>query len=165
LNRYIHLIETRGLWCPLRQIYFPQIFGFVGRRSDDSTMPIRWLYTLDPDAAPRAKATIRVPIVRIDPEGAGGRRVKSLVLRHHENLDMALGYLNGVEDVVNTCDLSDIFASNSGYFTLLLRSTKPEWPGPLIFYVAESRGDGIQRFEVAVGADGKAHPTDLLGTD
>jgi hypothetical protein len=132
-------------------MYFPQIFGFVGTQSDDAATPISWLYTLDPDTTPRANGTTMIPIRRIDPNGAGGRRVKSLVVRHHETLDIALSYLNGIEDFVNTCDLSDVFACKAGYFTLRLRPTKPEWPGPLVFYVAESRGTGgIQRFEVAV---------------
>jgi hypothetical protein len=165
LSGRVRVIGTQGLWCPLRRMYFPQIFGFVGGRSDDATMPITSLYTLDPDATPRAKGMTIVPITRIDPDGREARRVRSLVLRHHESLDRALGYLSGVEDVVNTCDLSDIFQCVSGYFTLLLRSTKLEWPGPLIFYVAESRADGIQRFEMAAGADGEARPTDLLGID
>jgi len=89
-----------------------------------------------------------------------------LVVRHHDTLNRAVAYLNGIEDFTNTCDLAEIFSCKAGWFTLLIRATKPEWAGPLIFYVAEKWGDdGIERFEVAVGPDGEARPTDLLGTD
>jgi hypothetical protein len=166
LSGQIRVVGRQGLWCPLRRIYFPQLFEFVGARSNDANVPISWLYTLNGDVAPRVKGTIVTPINRIDPDGPNGRRERSLVLRHHETLDRALSYLTGIEDFTNTCDLSEVFTCTAGYFTLLLKPTKPEWPGPLIFYVAEKRNDDdIQRFEVAVGPDGESRSTDLLGTD
>jgi len=45
------------------------------------------------------------------------------------------------------------------------RPTQREWPSPMIFYIAEARDEDTRRFEVAVGSDGKARATDLLGNN
>ena len=88
-----------------------------------------------------------------------------MVLRHHDTLDRAVGYLNGVEDAMNTCDMGALHMLPCGLFTLLLRPTACNWPSPMIFYVTEARDDGIQRFEVGVASDGEPRATDLLGTE
>ena len=53
--------------------------------------------------------------------------------------------------------------TRAGIFTLMQRPTQCEWPSPMIFYIAEARDEDTRRFEVAVGSDGKARETDLLG--
>jgi hypothetical protein len=55
--------------------------------------------------------------------------------------------------------------TRAGIFTLMQRPTQCEWPSPLIFYIAEARDEDTRRFEVAVGSDGKARATDLLGNN
>jgi hypothetical protein len=55
--------------------------------------------------------------------------------------------------------------TRGGVFTLMQRPTQCEWPSPMIFYIAETRDEDTRRFEVAVGSDGKAHATDLLGNN
>jgi len=164
-HRQISLKDSGRLWCPLRQIYFPQIFSFVGKGADDDAKPINFLYTLDPKARPRTDNVVLLPIDRIASDFPAGKRTKSLVLRHHETLERALGYLSGVEDVTNTCDGVEIYECSGGLFTLLLRTTDPRWPSPMIFYVAETHDNDTQRFEVAVSSDGQRRPTDLLGID
>jgi hypothetical protein len=89
----ISLNNSGRLWCSLRQMHFPQIFSFVGKGADDHAKPINCLYTLDPKARPWADNVILVPIDRIQSNLLVGRRTKSLVLRHHETLERALGYL------------------------------------------------------------------------
>ena len=37
----------KGLWCPLRKMYFPKIFAFVGGDPSEDDTPISCLYTLD----------------------------------------------------------------------------------------------------------------------
>lgn len=146
-------------------MYFPQIFSFVGKGADDDAKPINHVYTLDPKARPWTDNVILVPIDRIPLDLLVGKRAKSLVLRHHETLERALGYLSGVEDVTNTCDNAKIFKCSGGVFTLTLRTTDHRWPSPMIFYVAETYDNDTQRFEVAVSSDGQPRPTDLLGID
>ena len=161
----ISLDNSGRLWCPLRQMYFPQIFSFVGRGADDDAKPINRVYSLDPKARPWADNVTLVPIDRIQSNLLMGRRTKSLVLRHHETLGRALGYLSGVEDVTNTCDDAEIYKCSDGIFTLTLRTTDRKWPSPMIFYVAETYDNGTQRFEVAVSSGGQRRLTDLLGID
>ena len=55
--------------------------------------------------------------------------------------------------------------TRAGIFTLMQRPTQCEWPSPMIFYIAEAHDEDTQRFEVAVGSDGKARATDLLGNN
>jgi hypothetical protein len=157
--------DSGRLWCPLRQMYFPRIFSFVGKGADDDAKPINCVYTLDPKARPWTDNVILVPIDRIESDLLVGKRTKSLVLRHHETLERALGYLSGVEDVTNTCDEVEIYKCSDGIFTLTLRTTDCKWPSPMIFYVAETYDNDTQRFEVAVSSDGQRRPTDLLGID
>jgi hypothetical protein len=161
----ISLNDSGRVWCPLRQMYFPQIFSFVGQDADDDAKPINCVYTLDSKARPWTDNVILVPIDRIESDLLVGKRTKSLVLRHHETLERALGYLSGVEDVTNTCDDVEIYKCSDGIFTLTLRTTDPRWPSPMIFYVAETFDNDTQRFEVAVSSDGQRRPTDLLGID
>lgn len=157
--------DSGRLWCPLRQMFFPQIFSFVGGSADDDAKPINCVYTLDPEARPWANNVVLVPIDRIDSGLLVGNRTKSLVLRHHETLHRGLGYLNGVEDVTNTSDDVEIYKCSDGIFTLTLRATDRKWPSPMIFYVAETYDNDTQRFEVGVSSDGQRRPTDLLGID
>jgi hypothetical protein len=159
------LNNSGRLWCSLRQMYFPQIFSFVGKGADDDAKPINCLYTLNPKAGPWADNVLLVPIDRIESDLLVGKRTKSLVLRHHETLERALGYLSGVEDVTNTCDDAEIYKCSDGIFTLTLRNTDCRWPSPMIFYVAETYDNDTQRFEIAVSSDGQRGPTDLLGID
>jgi hypothetical protein len=163
---YSNRMGDKGVWCPLKELYFPQIYAFTGRERDDDGTPLAWLYTLDPKVATLHSARhAAVPISGIDRDGSMGRRTHSLVLRHHDTLDRAVGYLNGVEDAMNTCDMGALHMLPCGLFTLLLRPTACNWPSPMIFYVAEAHGDGAQRFEVGVASDGEPHATDLLGTE
>ena len=163
---YSNRMGDKGVWCPLKELYFPQIYAFTGRERDDDGTPLAWLYTLDPKVATLHSARPAVaPISWIDRDGAIGRRTHSLVLRHHDTLDRAVGYLNGVEDAMNTCDMGALHMLPCGLFTLLLRPTACNWPSPMIFYVAEAHGDGTQRFEVGVASDGEPRATDLLGTE
>jgi hypothetical protein len=134
----------KGLWCPLRKMYFPKIFAFVGSDPSEDDMPISCLYTLDPRAVNRAK---------------------SLILRHHESLSKALGYVDGIEDLTNTPDRAQLYRTRGGVFTLMQRPTQRDWPSPMIFYIAETHDEDTRRFEVAVGSDGKARATDLLGNN
>jgi hypothetical protein len=161
----ISLNDSARLWCPLRQMYFPQIFSFVAKGADDDAKPINCVYTLDPKARPWTDNVILVPIDRIASGPLVGKRTKSLVLRHHETIERALGYLSGVEDVTNTCDGAEIYKCSDGIFTLTLRTTDRKWPSPMIFYVAETYDNDTQRFEVAVNSDGQRRLTDLLGID
>ena len=163
---YSNRMGDKGVWCPLKELYFPQIYAFTGRERDDDGTPLAWLYTLDPKVATLHSARpATVPISWIDRDGSMGRRTHSLVLRHHDTLDRAVGYLNGVEDAMNTCDMGALHMLPCGLFTLLLRPTACNWPSPMIFYVTEARDDGIQRFEVGVASDGEPRATDLLGTE
>ena len=107
----------------LRQMYFPRIFSFVGKDADDDAKPINCVYTLDPKARPWTDNVTLVPTDRIESNLLVGRRTKSLVLRHHETLERALGYISGVEDVMNTCDFVEIYKCSDGLFTLTLRPT------------------------------------------
>ena len=155
----------KGLWCPLRKLYFPKIFAFVGGDPAEDDTPISCLYTLDPRAVSLTEGVRLVPIDRIDETCQRNNREKSLILRHHETLNNALGYLDGIEDLTNTPDKAQVYMTQAGIFTLMLRPTQSEWPSPMIFYIAEAREEDTRRFEVAVGSDGKARATDLLGND
>jgi len=100
---YSNRMGNKGVWCPLKELYFPQIYAFSERERDDGT-PLAWLYTLDPKVATLHSARpAAASISWIDRDGPIGRRTHSLVLRHHDTLDRAVGYLNGVEDAMNTC--------------------------------------------------------------
>jgi hypothetical protein len=163
---YSDQMRGKGIWCPLKELYFPQLFAFTGRACDDDGTPLDQMYTLDQKVPTFHSGNLAaVPIYRIERNGPIGRRIHSLVLRHHDSLDRAVGYLNGVEDTLNTCDFATLHILPYGYFTLLLRPTACNWPSPMIFYVAEAHGDGTQRFEVGVASDGEPRATDLLGTE
>ena len=155
----------KGLWCPLRKLYFPKIFAFVGGDPSEDDTPISCLYTLDPRAVSLIEGVGVVPIDRIDETCQRHNRAKSLILRHHETLSKALGYVDGIEDLTNTPDRAQLYMTRAGIFTLMQRPTQCEWPSPMIFYIAEAHDEDTQRFEVAVGSDGKARATDLLGNN
>jgi hypothetical protein len=74
----------KGLWCPLRKMYFPKIFAFIGGDPSEDDMPISCLYTLDPRAVSLIEGVGVVPIDRIDETCQRHNRAKSLILRHHE---------------------------------------------------------------------------------
>jgi hypothetical protein len=54
----------KGLWCPLRKMYFPKIFAFVGGDPPEDDTPISCLYTLDPRAVSLIEGVGAVPIDR-----------------------------------------------------------------------------------------------------
>jgi len=143
----------KGLWCPLRKMYFPKIFAFVGGDPAEDDTPISCLYTLDPRAVSLTEGVRLVPIDRIDDTRQRNNRAKSLILRHHETLSKALGYVDGIEDLTNTPDRAQLYMTRAGIFTLMQRPTQCEWPSPMIFYIAEARDEDTRRFEVAVGSD------------
>jgi hypothetical protein len=155
----------KGLWCPLRKMYFPKIFAFIGSDASDEDTPITCLYTLDPRAVSLIEDVGVVPIDRINETFHQHKRAKSLILRHHDSLSKALGYVDGIEDLTNTPDRAQLYMTRAGIFTLMQRPTQCEWPSPMIFYIAEARDEDTRRFEVAVGSDGKARATDLLGNN
>ena len=155
----------KGLWCPLRRMHFPKIFAIVGGDPAEDDTPISSLYTLDPRAVSLTEGVRLVPIDRIDETCQRNARAKSLILRHHETLGKALGYVDGIEDLTNTPDKAQVYMTRAGIFTLMQCPTQSEWPSPMIFYIAEARDEDTRRFEVAVGSDGKARATDLLGND
>ena len=128
---YSNRMGNKGVWCPLKELYFPQIYAFTGRERDDDGTPLAWLYTLDPKVATLHSARpAAVPISWIDRDGSMGRRTHSLVLRHHDTLDRAVGYLYGVEDAMNTCDMGALHMLPCGLFTLLLRPTAMQLAQP-----------------------------------
>jgi hypothetical protein len=53
----------KGLWCPLRKMYFPKVFAFVGADPSEDDTPISCLYTLDPRAVSLIEGVRVVPIV------------------------------------------------------------------------------------------------------
>src|SRR5271157_5443257 len=71
----------KGLWCPLRKMYFPKIFAFVGGDPSEDDTPISCLYTLDPRAVSLIEGVGVVPIDRIDETCQQHNRAKSLILR------------------------------------------------------------------------------------
>jgi hypothetical protein len=146
-------------------MYFPRIFAFVGADPPEDDTPISCLYTLDPRAVSLTEGVAAVPIDRIDQTCQRNSRAKSLILRHHETLSKAVGYVDGIEDLTNTPDRAQLYMTRAGIFTLMLRPTQCEWPSPMIFYIAEACDEDTRRFEVAVGSDGKARTTDLLGNN
>ena len=122
---------NKGVWCPLKELHFPQIYAFTGRERDDDGTPLAWLYTLDPKVATLHSARpAAAPISWIDRDGPIGLRTHSLVLRHHDTLDRAVGYLNGVEDAMNTCDMGALHMLPCGLFTLLLHRQHAIGPAP-----------------------------------
>ena len=127
-HRQISLNNSERLWCSLLQMHFPQIFSFVGNGAGDDAKPLNCQYTLNPKARPWAPNVVLAPIDRIESDLHVGRRTKSLVLRHHETLERALGYLSGVEDVTNTCDDAELYKCSDGIFTLTLRATDRKVP-------------------------------------
>src|SRR5271165_3104879 len=126
----------KGLWCPLRKMYFPKIFVFAGVDPSEDDMPISCLYTLDPRAVSLIDGVGVVPIDRIHETCQRNNRAKSLILRHHETLSKALGYVDGIEDLTNTPDRAQLYMTRAGIFTLMQRPTQCEWPSPMIFYIA-----------------------------
>jgi hypothetical protein len=60
----------------------------------------------------------------------------SLVIRCHASREAALAYLVAVEDYSgDDYDMANRwYSTEDGIFTLIIRPTKPSWPGPLIIY-------------------------------
>lgn len=91
----------------------------------------------------------------------------SLILRHHWSRSLASSYLEGVEDVMDACDSMGIFEVDHSVFTLTERSTRADWPAPMIIYVAEiydaQNEIGTEHFEVVVGPNGRPETRELLG--
>jgi hypothetical protein len=157
--------NQKGIVVSSPQNVFPQDFRICGGDSYGDDTPISCLYTLDPRAVFLIEGVGVVPIDRIDETGQRHNRAKSLILRHHETLSKALGYVDGIEDLMNTPDRAQLYMTRAGIFTLMQRPTQCEWPSPMIFYIAEACDEDTRRFEVAVGSDGKARATDWLGND
>jgi len=116
-------------------MYFPKIFVFAGVDPSEDDMPISCLYTLDPRAVSLIDGVGVVPIDRIHETCQRNNRAKSLILRHHETLSKALGYVDGIEDLTNTPDRAQLYMTRAGIFTLMQRPTQCEWPSPMIFYM------------------------------
>lgn len=68
---------------------------------------------------------------------------------------------------MDACDSVGVFEVEDSVFTLTERSTRADWPAPMIIYVAEiydaQNEIGAEHFEVVVGPDGRPEPSELLG--
>ena len=91
----------------------------------------------------------------------------SLIVRHHWSRSLASSYLEGIEEVMDACNSSEVFEVDDAVFTLTERPTRADWPAPIIIYVAEiydaQNEIGAEHFEVVVGPDGRPEPRELLG--
>lgn len=155
------------VWCPPLRLYFPRIFRVSLKtakwaRQKNAPHAQQIAYTLDPSAMRRIPGCIVDEIDHLNHDAS-----HSLILRHHWSRSLASSYLDGVEDVMDACDSVGVFEVEDSVFTLTERSTRADWPAPMIIYVAEiydaQNEIGAEHFEVVVGPDGRPEPSELLG--
>jgi hypothetical protein len=95
-------------------------------------LPDQPVYTLSPDSTsyPHGTSVTHVQSLSFDDQ-------YSLVVRWHASIDAADAYLSALRDM-DIAERSDVISqTDRGHFTLVQRSTKSNWPSPMIFYVAE----------------------------
>lgn len=73
---------------------------------------------------------------------------------------MASSYLQGAADAEEAHELASMTVGERGAFTLLIRPTRPEWPGSIIAYFADGLerepGKGRVDWSLVVTHDGRA---------
>lgn len=91
-----------------------------------------------------------------------GDREESFAVRHHPNIESAMGYLNAVSDFTYAYENEDwgrVFKTEDGIFTFVTIPTSPSWPGPLVLYLAEIPSPNWESqmdcWAHAVGPDGE----------
>ena len=155
------------VWCPSLRLYFPRIFrvsrkAAKGARQKDPQTLQHIAYTLDPSAMAAIRGCVVDEIDHLHHEVS-----HSLILRYHWSRSLASSYLEGVEDVMDPCNSSELFEVDDAIFTLTERPTRVDWPAPMIIYVAEIYDTQseicAEHFEVIVGPDGRPEPRELLG--
>jgi hypothetical protein len=80
-------------------------------------------------------------------------------VRWHPTEERGSGYLEAVLDLRDDDTIGEICRTKDGLFTLAERSTHPDWPGPLVIYLAEHPVNNIVGTEIwylALAPDGAA---------
>lgn len=67
---------------------------------------------------------------------------ESFAIRHHPNIESAMGYIDATLDFTHSKESGDstagqmLFQTEDGIFTFAPIPTSPSWPGPLVLYLA-----------------------------
>jgi len=156
--------EQQGsIWCEPLKLYFPKVFRIWNCEYDSNVygMTEHMGFTLDANALAGQTGIILKPIERLEPSD-----VVSLVVRHHWSESLASSYLDAVEDLSDRGDGGAIFETDDGVFTLVERTTRAGWPGPMIIYTADlfdaDNSINAEHFEVVVDPYGPAVARELL---
>ena len=152
-----------GIYCQPLDITFPALFRVVQTLSREqldeqglSDMePIDGYvhYTISDEEQQRIPGTIECTTIR----GIPDPDALTLVVRWHANEEHASGYLDAVGDLSDDETNGEICRSNDGIFTLAKRSTNPDWPGPLVIYLAVHPANNLSGSEIwylALAPDG-----------
>ncbi|WP_064697175.1 hypothetical protein [Rhizobium aegyptiacum] len=142
--------------CTPLNITFPRIYRAALRDQVH--------YTLSPDRSPYPDL---VEMKQVRSIVSGDRY--SVIVRRHQSFDMAHAYLIGLKDGNQSERYDTICQTDQGYFTLLERATKPSWPSPMIFYVADFP-ENTPLFESgcwerSISADGRWYEAGMLDAD
>jgi hypothetical protein len=154
-----------GVYCQSLDITFPALFRVVQSLSreqlDDHGLtdvePIdRYVhYTIREDTPQGILGTVECGTMR----GIPDPDAPSLVVRWHPTEERASAYLEAVLDLRDDDSTGEICRTKDGLFTLAERSTNPDWPGPLVIYLAEHPANNIVGTEIwylALAPDGAA---------
>ena len=167
-------VARRGdVWCEPLKIYFPQVYRLVRKRVSLSSVAPTFkhnesvvacnfsLFDLKDEVAGIAKA---IPVRHLSPSDD-----RSLIIRHHWSESLANAYLQGVEDMDPDQPCGGIYETERDIFTIAKCRTRKNWPGPMIFYLAEVFEDdsdiGVQIWERSVAVDGELRETDIFYED
>lgn len=92
-----------------------------------------------------------------------GDQEESFVIRHHPNIESAMGYLDASSDFTNADNHGNtgqmLFNTEDGIFTFASIPTSPSWPGPMVLYLANVPSSRFEKqsdiWAHAVGPDGE----------
>jgi len=160
------------VYCAPLKLYFPQIFKVV-RRSEGRVVQLRTKSIKPRGAAatshyvlsntlPAGEGVVSaVPVEALSPS-----EERSLIVHHFWSREHAMFYAQAAEDHLRDQPANAVYESHDGIFTITNCLTHPSWPGPTIFYIADSfeddAGTGLGYWEKWAGSDGKLHGDEIF---
>jgi Domain of unknown function (DUF4279) len=130
-----------GVYCPPLDLNFPVLHRVVQNVSqeqldeigltDEQPVESYVHYTIGEDQ--RFLGSTEWTVAR----GIIDSAAPSLVIRWHQNEELAASYLSAIADISDPDWNGELCRSEDGLFTLAERPTHRDWPGPLVIYLAD----------------------------
>ncbi|MDE2361058.1 MAG: hypothetical protein KGM42_00160 [Hyphomicrobiales bacterium] len=169
----ITLQAKRGnVFCKPLGFYFPQVFKLV-RRPESRAVQLDAKASGPHAAAPISNYALSIVppteeglVSAVPVEALSPSEERSLIVHHFWSIDHAMFYAKAAEDHLRGQPANAVYENDDGIFTITKCLTHESWPGPTIFYIADSfeddTGPGLGYWEKWVGCDGKLRSHEIF---